>query len=203
MENMTVSLQIGDCAARKTQGFRVDERLKEIATSPYDGEWVAGRAYALEFIRKGEIDMERYRNAPYLHGIGGWLTLFPIRLAAGVACLPLLSAHTVLAILYILVLGCCTALYCLRCRGFRTAYIVVAVLGLALAVAALPDSAIYLIAQVVVEAVLIPALYLSRRVKNTFYRCTREDGAVADGWSGREPDRSVYDVHFTTYRWTR
>ncbi len=134
----------------------------------------------------------------------GWLMVIPIRLAAGIACLPmLLTGSTILAILYVLALGCCAELFCLRCRGFRTMYAVTAALGLTLSIMALPDSTVYLIAQAAVEVAFIPALYLSKRVKDTFFDCSREGAYAVDGWKGREREFNSYDVYMTTYRSTK
>jgi len=197
MENMMVSPQAGEWTARSAGSLRRD--MESMAAAPRFGGGTAEEAYRLGETRKGRIEMKRYANASG-HRIRGWLTLIPIRIAAGVICLPLLTANTALAILYVLALGCCAALFCLRCRGFRTMYVGAAALGLALGIAALPDSVGYLIAQSAVEIALIPALYLSRRVKDNFFGCSRKGAAAADTADSRKRDCGDCDVYMTAYR---
>ena len=171
MDIITVLPQVGEWTAYNAEGLRDYRDMEKTVASPRLRERARKQVYSREETRKGKIKMERYKDTPALPNIGGWLTLFPIRLAAAVAGLLILNTNVVLTIIYILATGCCAALFCLHCRGFRTVYIGVAVAGLALGIAALPDSAAYLIAKMVVEAALIPALYRSRRVKRTFFRC--------------------------------
>lgn len=202
MDRMMVSPQTGELRARKATRLWGDENMEETAASPWLSVLAARRACAPGFIQKGEKKLKRYKTESSLHHIG-WLALVPIRLAAGIACLLILNANVALTMMYILMAGVCTALLILRCRGVRIAYIGAAALGLALCAAKLPDSVIYLVAQVTVEAALVPALYRSRRIKDTFSGCARRVAVAVDGWRSRERDCSCYDVHFTTCRWTR
>ncbi len=196
MENTMISPQTGEWTLRGAEGLRDYRSMKKTAVL------AAKQAYGHEETQKGNIEMKRYNHMSG-HRIRGWLMVIPIRLAAGLACLPLLAGSTLLAILYVLALGCCAALFCLRCRGFRAMYVGVAALGLLLGILALPDSMVYLIVQAAVEIALIPALYLSKRVKDTFFDCVREGSPVLDGWNGRRHEHSCYDVYMATYRSTK
>jgi hypothetical protein len=182
---MMVSPQVGEWAVCKAGCLVGDENMERTAALPRYGKWAANGAYGSGFIKKGEIDMERYKTVSGPRNIG-WLTIFPIRLVAGLVCLLTLNASATLMMAYILLTGFCAALFCLRCKGFRTAYMGVAALGLALGIAALPESVVYLIAQAAVEAALIPAIYRSRRVKEAFFQC----GSVAV-WDAKASHRNA------------
>jgi len=202
MENTMVLPQAGEWTLRRAEGPRDFGNMETTAVSPRISERTAKQAYSLEETQKGKIRMKRNTNVTAYRSLG-WLIIIPIRLAAGIACLPLLTASTLLAMLYVLILGCCIALFCLRCRGFRTAYVGLAALGLVLGIAALPGSVIYLIAQALVEGILIPVLYRSKRIKETFFNCSREGAHAVDGWNSHRREYCCYDALMATYRITR
>lgn len=136
-----------------------------------------------------------------LEGIGGWLAFFQARMYAGF--IPLLVLHTgpALTVLFAAAAVLCIALFYLRRMAFRGAYIVMAALGIVVCVVALPAGLPYMIAQLVLDAAIIPALFQSRRVRETFVRC-RQAADVYEGHFVRR-DRNSYDVYLATYRCAR
>ncbi len=134
-------------------------------------------------------------------GIGGWLALFQVRMALGFVPILVLPAGPALTVIFFAAMALCLALFYLRRMAFRAAYIFAAVLGIIVCIAALPDGLSYLIVQLVLEAVIIPALYRSRRVKETFVRCRTAHEPDQGHFAVRH--RSCYDVYFTTYRCAR
>lgn len=131
-------------------------------------------------------------------GIGGWLMLFQVRLYVGIAALLALEANTILSIAFVIMLALCLILFYVRCIAFRDAYIIVALLGVIVSAAALPIGLPFLIAQLVLEAAIIPALYRSRRVKAAFFRCR---GSVEHcSKNADQRDRSCYDVYLAAFR---
>ena len=145
--------------------------------------------------------MKKFNDAPKVVGVGGWLALFQMRMVMGFIPLLVLGAGPVLAVLFVTVLALCMTLFYLRHLGFRSAYIVAATLGIVISVAALPIGLPYLIAQLVLDVVMIPALYRSKRVKDTFVVRKYALEACDRRYNGY--DRNCYDVYLATYRCAR
>jgi hypothetical protein len=119
------------------------------------------------------IFMECPINLSRLEGIGGWLILFQARMVVCIAPLLILPVDAMLSILFILTVVLCMLLFYMRCLAFRAVSIVAAALAIAVSIAALPVGAVCLAVQLALEAAVIPALFKSRRVKNTFFKCGR------------------------------
>jgi|GEM_PF-6459978 hypothetical protein len=100
---------------------------------------------------------------------GGWLLLFQMRLYTSILNLIFFSADTVVAVIFVAMLAICLALFYMRKRTFRIVYMIIAGLIIFINIAALPDSLLSLIAQAVVEAVVITALFRSERVNSAFF----------------------------------
>lgn len=137
-----------------------------------------------------------------LDGFGGWLALLQVRLYIGFIALFFIPINAVLALLLGGALVLCLLLFYQYRMAFRGAYIAVSVLSIAAGITMLPVSVVYLIVQCVLEAAIILALFMSRRVKNTFLRKHERADAV-DGWNGQTQRRCCYDVHYVTNRITK
>ncbi len=117
--------------------------------------------------------MESPINIRRLEGFGGWLILFQARMAACIVFLLAVRSDAMLIILFVLSAALCLLMFYMRCMAFRAVYIAAAVLALAISITALPENALCLMVSAAAEAAIIPALFASRRVKNTFYTCAR------------------------------
>jgi hypothetical protein len=149
--------------------------------------------------------MKRSNLSSEPEGIGGWLGLFQVRMYIGIVPILVLPVNTMLAVLLTATLVLCAALFYLRCMAFRAAYIAAAAVGIAASIAALPACAAVLAVQAALEAAMIPALYRSQRVKNTFrrWRDYERRADIADGWNGRRQQHCCYDVYSVTSRCVR
>jgi hypothetical protein len=134
-----------------------------------------------------------------LDGIGGWLALLQVRMCAGLLALLFMPIHPVLAVLLGGALTLCLLLFYRRRMAFRGAYVVVAALGIAAGLTLLPSGVTVLAVLAALEAVIIPALFLSRRVRITFLANQQQD----NNWQSRAPLRCCYDVHLITNRVSR
>lgn len=145
--------------------------------------------------------MKWFENSNEIEGIGGWLALFQVRMYMGLVALLVLGASPALVVLFVAVSALCMTLFYLRRMAFRAVYVVAAVLSIVVAIAALPVGWTYLIVQLVLEAMVIPALYRSKRVKNTFIQRRYAFEACGRRYDGY--DRNCYDIHLATYRCAR
>jgi hypothetical protein len=150
--------------------------------------------------------MKRVYEESKLEGFGGWLALLQVRMVLGLALLLVMPAHLLLAMPAALALAWCLALLYRRCAAFCAAYVVAAALGLAAAATALHAGIAYILVLAALEAAIIPALFRSRRLKNTLFRrwgsCT-ENLRGEHGWFNREQNLFGFDEHFIAKRSVR
>jgi hypothetical protein len=107
-------------------------------------------------------------------GIGGWLILFQVRIFVGAGILFAVEINVLLAAALVIMMILCLTLFYKRCIEFRIIYIISALAALAMCVAKLPENAVLFAVQTAAEAVVITALFLSKRVKLTFFRSERD-----------------------------
>jgi hypothetical protein len=103
-------------------------------------------------------------------GFGGWLILFQLRLYSSVINLLIIPRlDVVLVVLFVAMLAACLVLFYMRRRAFRIVCIIIAVLIAVIGVIGLPHTMPYFVSQLVIEGLIIIALFRARRVDNTFY----------------------------------
>lgn len=150
--------------------------------------------------------MKRFYDDSKLEGFGGWLALLQVRMFLGLALSLVMPAHLLLEMLAALSLAWCLALLYCRCTDLRGAYVVAAVFGLAASATALHASIAYVIVPAALDAVIIPALFCSRRLRNTLFRRWGNRSAnvyASDGQREREQSICGFDGHFTAKRCVR
>jgi hypothetical protein len=103
-----------------------------------------------------------------LYGLGGWLIWFQFTLYASILNLFFFPTDVVLSVGFIALIVICLYFFYKRRVLFRYVYIAIIVLILILDTRWLPYSSTYMIAQAIEGGIVTIALFLSRRVRNTF-----------------------------------
>jgi hypothetical protein len=106
-----------------------------------------------------------------LEGFGGWLIFFQIWAFRSIFNLIITlsySSEPVLPIIFILLVIICMYFFYKRRTLFRFVYIVIAILEMLILLRGYPYTAAYMIIEGVIEVLVITALFMSRRVRNTF-----------------------------------